>query len=274
MLTMIKRRLYLLMPVVLLLALPIFWLLNELTPESEPQTSPPAPDGYTLVFEDEFDQQGLDATKWRLRFEAGTERGAGVIARSAVQQPGDGYLHLVTDYLDGQLLTGMIRSTQEFKYGYFEARIKFQELQGHHGAFWLQSPLYGQYHDDPARSGAEIDVIEFFGGGRTETDAQQSIYWNAYDSEDLQHRSHDVFYREQHATELSQEFHTFALLWTPEEYVFYIDGVETWRTSEGLSQVPQYLVLSLESSTWENTRLDVDRLPDEMLVDYVRVFAR
>lgn len=270
----LQHRLYLLMPIVLLMALPVFWLLNELTPESEPQTSWPAPDGDTLIFEDEFDQQGLDATKWQLRLEDGTERGAGVIARSAVRQPGDGYLHLVTDYLDGQLLTGMIRSTQEFKYGYFEARIKFQELQGHHGAFWLQSPLYGQYRDDPARSGAEIDVIEFFGGGRTETDAQQSIYWNAYDSEDLQHRSHDIFYRDQHETELSQEFHTFALFWTLEEYVFYIDGVETWRTSDGLSEVPQYLVLSLESSTWENARLDVDRLPDEMLVDYVRVFAR
>lgn len=244
------------------MALPVFWLLNELTPESEPQTSSLAPDGYTLVFEDEFDQQGLDATKWRLRYEDGTTRGAGVIARSAVRQPGDGYLHLVTDYLDGQLLTGMVRSTKEFEYGYFEARIKFQELQGHHGRFGFSRRFTASITTDPTRSGAEVDIIEFFGGGRTETDAQQSIYRNAYDSKDLQHRSHDIFYRDQHETELSQEFHTFALFWTPEEYVFYIDGVETWRTREGLSQVPQYLVLSLESSTWENKRLDVDRLPD------------
>lgn len=240
--------------------------------ETTPTLLPGIPDGYSLVFEDTFDQEGLDTTKWQFRYENGRPYGAGVAAHSAVQQPGDGYLHLVTSYQNGDFLTGMIRSVEEFQYGYFEARIRFQALQGHHGAFWLQSPLYGQYLDDPARSGAEIDIIEFFGNGRTATDAKQNVYWNAYGSEDLQGRLFEVFYRDQYGVELSEEFHVFALQWTPDEYVFFIDGVEIWRTSEGVSHTPQFIILSLTTTGWENGRLDVNRLPDEMQVDYVRVF--
>lgn len=240
--------------------------------EPTPTSFPVIPDGYSLVFEDTFDQEGLDSAQWRFRFEDGSPYAVGVLVDSAVYQPGDGYLHFVTNYHDSQFLTGMIRSVEEFQYGYFEARIQFQTLQGHHGAFWLQSPLYGKHLDDPARSGAEIDIIEFFGNGRTDTDAEQNIYWNDYDSPDLQARSHEVLYREQYGVELSEEFHTFALLWTPDEYVFFIDGVETWRTSEGVSRVPQYIILNLTTSGWENGRMDVDQLPDEMLIDYVRVF--
>ena len=38
-------------------------------------------------------------------------------------------------------------------------------------------------------------------------------------------------------------WHTFGLLWLPDEYVFYIDGKETWRSKAGgVCQVPQYLL--------------------------------
>ena len=34
-------------------------------------------------------------------------------------------------------------------------------------------------------------------------------------------------------------WHTFSLLWLPDEYVFYVDGKETWRTKAGgVCQVP------------------------------------
>ena len=28
-------------------------------------------------------------------------------------------------------------------------------------------------------------------------------------------------------------YHKFGMMWTPEEYIFYIDDIETWRTSAG-----------------------------------------
>lgn len=240
--------------------------------ENVPEASGYVPDGYELVFGDEFEAIGLNEDLWEYRYLHLASYGAGVLSKAAVTPPGDGFLHLVTSYQNGQFLTGMIRSVDEFRYGYFEARIKFQRLRGHHGAFWLQSPLYGQYVDDPARSGAEIDIIEFFGNGRTATDAKQNVYWNEYNTPDLQERSNDLFYRDRFGEELSEDFHIFALLRTPDEYLFFIDGTETWRVMEGISQVSEYLVLSLTSSEWENPLLDIEALPDEVLIDYVRVY--
>jgi beta-glucanase (GH16 family) len=67
-------------------------------------------------------------------------------------------------------------------------------------------------------------------------------------------------------------FHTFGLLWTPEEYVFYVDGQETWRTQAGgVSQVPEYLLLSDEVGDWGGD-IETAKLPDEFQVDYVRVY--
>lgn len=228
------------------------------------------PAGYSLVYTDEFDGAELDLTRWQHRYLGRYQ--AGYNRPEAIVQPGDGYLHLVTRYEDKKVYTGMIRTIEQFQYGYFEACIRFQSLQGHHGAFWLQSPFYGRYLDDPARSGAEIDIIEFFGSGRQQHDSEQNLNWNAYDSGRLEARSHELRYRQDFGAELSDDFHTFGLLWTHEEYVFFIDGVETWRTSEGISQTEEYIVLSLITSTWENSRLVVDQLPDTMLVDYVRVY--
>ena len=55
-------------------------------------------------------------------------------------------------------ITGHV-STQghrAFKYGVAAARMKFQKRAGQHAAFWMQP-------NTAARSGAEIDVIEWFG---------------------------------------------------------------------------------------------------------------
>ena len=40
-------------------------------------------------------------------------------------------------------------------------------------------------------------------------------------------------------------WHTYSLWWKADEYVFFVDGRETWRTTAGgVCQVPLYLKLS------------------------------
>jgi hypothetical protein len=54
--------------------------------------------------------------------------------------------------------------------------------------------------------------------------------------------------------------------------VFYIDGKETWRTEAGgVCKVPLYIKLSDEVGDWAGDFKKV-KLPDEFLVDYVRVY--
>jgi beta-glucanase (GH16 family) len=69
-----------------------------------------------------------------------------------------------------------------------------------------------------------------------------------------------------------QGFHTFSLLWLPDEYVFYVDAKETWRTrAGGVCQAPLYIKLSDEVGSWGGD-IRKAQLPDRFLVDYVRVY--
>jgi len=71
---------------------------------------------------------------------------------------------------------------------------------------------------------------------------------------------------------LYEGFHTYACLWTPDEYVFYVDGKETWRTSAGgVCQVSSYLKITAEAAEWAGHAQDAD-LPDYLIVDYVKVY--
>jgi beta-glucanase (GH16 family) len=72
---------------------------------------------------------------------------------------------------------------------------------------------------------------------------------------------------------LAEGFHTFGLDWTPEEYIFSIDKNIVWRTTSAVSRRPQYMILSLEVGTWAGD-IAAATLPDDILVDYVRVYKR
>jgi hypothetical protein len=65
--------------------------------------------------------------------------------------------------------------------------------------------------------------------------------------------------------------HVYSVEWSPDGYVFRVDGHETYRTSQGLSQTPQFLILSLLTSDWELPRLKPPY--GQMDVDWVRVWA-
>ena len=81
------------------------------------------------------------------------------------------------------------------------------------------------------------------------------------------------------------EYNTYGLEWNENEYIFYLNGVETGRLSTGgVSQNPEYLLLTVEFSG-ENGVASGDRRgagkigktpdknwPAEFVVDYVRCY--
>lgn len=260
------------LPLRLLMMILLLGMTHAAAQPDPPSDSDDVPPGYTLTFWDEFDEQGLNREQWEYRYTG--EYLEGINAEESVTQPGDGFLYLTTREResDGAILTSMIRSRRgiNFQYGYFEARIRFETWQGHHGAFWLKSNNYLQAEHDPENAGAEIDIAEYFGSDRDD-EFQHNIYWNPLTGAD-DHPQFRWSYERERGAELSDEFHTFALLWTPDEYIFYVDGEETWRTSEGVSHAESYLLLSLITS-FDIDRLNTANLPDTMTVDYVRVYA-
>jgi beta-glucanase (GH16 family) len=172
--------------------------------------------------------------------------------------------------LNGHISTA---GQQALTYGVVAARVRFQEPPGQHGAFWLQPSVPVPGATSAADGGAEIDVTEWFGAGLPSGGLSASVYyptssgqakaggWIANPGSYLGGKSDSWWSR----------YHVFSVEWSPAGYVFRVDGRETWRTSLGVSEQAEYLILSLLSSDYELPALGGDdRLPQHMYVDWVQ----
>lgn len=228
------------------------------------ESGPAKKEDPNLLWRDEFDGDSLDLRKWEYR-QLGVRRDA-VNVKEAVSLDGKGHLVITTRKVGSAFHTGMIGTQGKFEraFGYFECRVKLQTQEGHWSAFWLQSPRMGAKALDPAKDGAEIDIFEYLS---TRGDKlQHTLHWGGYGEG---HRSAKHVHE---APGLKEGWHTVGVEWTEAGYAFFVDGKETWRTEEGVSRIPQYIILSLEVGKWAG---DISRadLPDSVVFDYVRVYA-
>ena len=259
--------------------------------EGAPQiaSSAQASNRWTLDFDDQF-TYGLDTSRWFTRGDTHVPESNRTCAKadpSMVTGGGDGTLRLsvqpdpaytpgtcewenpkngssgTSDYfLNAHVGT---QGAYSFRYGVAAARVKFQKPQGMHGAFWMQDSGEAE-----GTVGAEIDTVEFFGKGFNKGGIASFIYpsqgeesgGTQPDASKALTGPRDNWW---------DRYHVFSVEWTPEEYVFRIDGVETLRTSDGIADRKAFLILSLLTSNWE-----LERLPDSgtgsMAVDWVRVW--
>ncbi len=228
-------------------------------------TLPPAAQGKTwkLVWHDEFDGQKLDESKWNVPPD-GRRRDAWWM-RKAISLDGQGHLAISTLKEDGKYIDGCVRTLGklEHTFGYYVARIKLQEQPGHWSAFWLMGRGVGKVGNQ-GRDGTEIDIME---KPWLNDSVQHALHWDGYG------KHHKSTGQKVKVPGVMKGFHTFALLWTPDEYVFYVDGKQTWRTKAGgVCQAPLYIKLSDEVGKWGGD-ISKAKLPDRFLVDYVRVYG-
>jgi beta-glucanase (GH16 family) len=220
------------------------------TPPAKIVTLPPP--GYQLVFEDPFNGTTLDRSKWAPQL--GPRRGYQMTADAA--QVKDGLL-TITSYTQGGKQFSAFLTTlglYETTYGYFEARIKFQDAPGEWCAFWLFSPTNGDPLGDPATAGVEIDVVEHRvtdQGGWTALAnmTAMNLNWDGY-ADHMQNR--DRVTALPGNAPIQGTWHTYGVLWTASGYHFYVDAQELWTSSDGISRRPEAIQLTCEiqDQTW------------------------
>ena len=236
----------------------------------------PANRAYT--FQDDFDGTSLDPQKWATRHQAPS-------ARRMCAQPSDDMVAVS----DGTALL-MVRMKPHSKsktcphgvwdnamistqggttpfaatYGVVSARIRFQSSTGMHGSFWLQgAPV----------TGAEIDVAEYFGDGRSDGGLTTFVHYT--DSEGKSSTSGGIRRIGKLVPgadeSLSQSWHVYSVEWDPTGYIFRIDGYPTLMTAKPkVASSPEILILSLLTSDWE---LPAMKDPTStMEVDWVRAW--
>jgi beta-glucanase (GH16 family) len=241
-----------------------FLLVRPALAEPVEDRLPPPPEGkaWKLAWHDEFEGNQLDPTKWETPPD-GRRRDAWWM-RKAISLDGKGHLVISTLKEDGRYVDGCVRTRGRFEhaFGYYVARIRLQHEPGHWSAFWMMGPGVMSIENE-GRDGTEIDIME---KPWLDDRVQQTLHWDGYGRH---HKSEGKVVR---VPGVMEGFHTFAIHWSPDEYVYYVDGQETWRTrAGGVCQVPLYLKLSDEVGSWGGD-ISKARLPDEFLVDYVRVY--
>ena len=220
--------------------------------------------GYKLVWKDEFKGNKLNPQKWAIRGVG--PRGIAFVSEEAVKVE-DGYLKLYALKKGDSLLGSAVGTEGLFmsKYGYYECRAQLQKSPGVWAAFWIQSTEISK-GEDPAIYGAEIDILEFFKKLGTDI-VSHNVHW-AYGPNQRTTRGMQSYLKG-----VSEGFHTFGLEWTPEKYIFYIDGYKFYEVTQGISHIKEYMILSMEyPSKQEEIRNTI--FPDVFIVDYVRVYQK
>jgi beta-glucanase (GH16 family) len=230
-------------------------------PPDDQLPPPPAGKSWKLAWHDEFDGAKLDESKWEV---AEGVRRDGFWSRKAIRLDGKGHLAMETLQEDGKFLDGCVRTRGKFEhaFGYYVARMQMQKQPGHWSAFWLYNHSVGKIGDE-GRDGTEIDIME---KPWLDDRINFALHWDGYGKE---HKSQAKLVK---VPGVMEGFHTYSLLWMPDEYVFYVDGKELWRTKAGgVCQAPLYLKLSDEIGTWGGD-IKKAKLHDAFIVDYVRVY--
>ena len=255
------------------------------------------PDGYNfeLVWSDEFDGDKLDESKWDYRLcmmgkrhPAWTDKGVkienGCAVFSIFEENGEivsSQLQTGYNFMDQpvekttfgkehlQWNIGKLRENKfTHRYGYYECYCKLQQLPGWRTAFWIQSPIIGASLN-PKLTGSEVDIMECFRPGKVH---RHNVFTGGY-GQDMQNRKVGGMMVDQ------TEFHHFGLLWLPDKYVFYVDGVEDGVTTEFVSAIEQFILISTETNGYRSAdhrptedAIATAKAGDQFIVDHVRVF--
>ncbi len=254
------------------------------------------PDGYTfkMAWQDEFDGDTLDETKWDYRLSMMGKRHP-AWERKGVHLDGNSNAVFTLTMEDGRPVSAHLQTGYNFMdepviktkfgedavqwnigklkenkfthtYGYYECRCRLQQLPGWWTAFWIQSPIIGASLN-PAETGAEIDIMESFSPGRV---PPHNVFTGGYGLDNKRRTAGGVWLDK-------KEFHRFGLLWDENGYTFYVDGIEDGHINEYVSKRPEFILISTEVQGYRHddhlpVKAAYDNQGDTFLVDYVRVF--
>ena len=244
-------------------------------------TATPIPpiEGWTLVWQDEFDDEQIDRQNWT--FDIGghgwgngemqyyTDRSEnarlenGLLVVEARQEKYSG-----SYYTSARLKS---QALQEFQYGRMEARLKVPEGKGFWPAFWMLGSNFLQAGWPHC---GEIDIMEYIG---REPDLIMGTlhgpgYSGALGFSGWNRQTYNIF----------DDFHTFGIEWDQDQITWFYDG-EAYHTMKRedvgsrpwVFDQPFFFILNLAvGGTLGGMVSPTTVFPAQYLVDYVRVYEK
>ena len=233
---------------------------------------------YKLVFNDDFDGDTLDTTKWGYNYSWGHSHNhaAWCVPENVIVK--DGILTLKGEnkqhpdavgkqgtfnnkkydiiYTSGAVNT---HHKYNFDYGYFEARMKMPKGKGMWPAWWMLKDGWPP----------EIDMLEVLCSKPNELHVNFH-YGPAW----TEHYSHEQVLNLGYST--SDDFHTYGFEWTPDYMRYYVDGVQVGHDFTNKSAIKEatgmYMILNLAIDGWDGKPDSSTVWPAEFKIDYVRAW--
>jgi beta-glucanase (GH16 family) len=190
----------------------------------------------------------------------------------------DGVLHIVArsdghgHYTSTRLKSQGLKS---FQYGRIEARIKVPKGQGFWPAFWMLGDNIDKVEWPTC---GELDIMENI--GKEPGTIHGSIHGTGFTGEKM-----GLPYTLPDGRPFGDEFHVFGLIWSPGKIEYYVDRPENVYATFTPKDLPQgavwpfdtgkfFFLLNLAvGGEWPGPPDASSHFPQEMLVDYVRVYA-
>lgn len=254
-------------------------------PSEEPATA--AAKDWKLVWQDEFDGESLDYSKWEIEVNAFgggnqelqiyTDRRENVRVEGGrlileARRDNHGIQGTVREYSSGRIRS---KHRGDWKYGRFEIRAKMPAGAGLWPAAWLlpTEEKYGGW----AASG-EIDIIEY--KGQEPNQVWGTLHYGGH-WPDNRHSGTQFKLTE---GSFASDFHTFALEWEEGEIRWYVDG-QLYQTQKQWDSVSApfpapfdqhfHLIFNLAvGGGFVGPPNAQSVFPAQFEVDYVRVYAR
>ena len=254
----------------------------SVTQAAAAQSAYNAPEGYTLVWQDEFDKGSeLNGDDWTHEV-----KGSGWVNNelqnyvnhktpegNLVTEIRGGKLRITALKENGKVYSGRVyaKVKEGWTYGYIEASIKLPKGKGTWPAFWMMPVNFRSWPAD-----GEIDIMEEV--GYHPNYVSSSLHANAHVHSNGTQITHEML-----CQGAEEEFHTYAIKWTHENITTYVDGkVQLSYDNKGKGRDdwpyddPFYVILNLAwGGSWGGAQgVDESALPTTMEIDYVRVFQK
>lgn len=244
-----------------------------------------------ILWSDEFNGATIDTTKWSFEIGRG-ENGWGnneqqyYTGRTVNAYIKDGLLHIRANkeryegagYTSARIVT---KGKFNFTYGTVEARIALPAGKGIWPAFWMLGANIDQVSWPTC---GEIDIIEA-------VNDEHVIYGTHHWAHEGQHAEYGNSTKNYYGTSKGldiTEFHTYKMTWTKNAIAMYVDDFKYQEiditlknetapenSSEDMATFHKsfFFILNVAvGGTWPGFEIDDAQFPNEMLVDYVRIY--
>lgn len=287
--------------------------------------------GWKLDWQDEFDGNALDTSKWKINTmpaDSGVRRAGYYVDDEDIIFVDNSNLTIRTKFKDendgkhgaGWYTSWVETSVDKHKeliadgetgyegysstYGYYEVRCIVPPSVGIWSAFWMMpdnSKAFSANDEQWTGSdGIEIDIME---SPNMYVKDEQNVNTHVLHGDGYDDKLKSTKSPSYRVPNMYTTFHTYGVEWNEREYIFYIDGIETWRSKHtyegrdlGVAKVNEYMILSVEvGGTREDGKMipgfvrekgelvphwsgnpDVnDKSKDyDFIIDYVRVYKK